>query len=121
MGAVPTDWVNAYLKVRERGGGDGRGDAESGGEARRRGQALAGSPRLRGTYEDACTARSRSPSRRRRRGQAGHALRQDAGPRRDMEHWSRETFVVRWRDRALRADAYVTFSLDRTAPLSKRG
>ena len=30
----------------------------------------------------------------------------------DMEHWSRETFVVRWRDRELRADAYVTFSLD---------
>jgi len=30
----------------------------------------------------------------------------------DMEHWSRETFVVRWRDRKLRADAFVTFTLD---------
>ncbi len=30
----------------------------------------------------------------------------------DLEHWSRETFVVRWRDRELRADAYVTFTLD---------
>jgi hypothetical protein len=30
----------------------------------------------------------------------------------DMEHWARETFVVRWRDRELRADAYVTFTLD---------
>lgn len=30
----------------------------------------------------------------------------------DLEHWSRETFVVRWRDRELRADAYVTFVLD---------
>jgi hypothetical protein len=30
----------------------------------------------------------------------------------DMEPWSRETFVVRWRDRGLRADAFVTFVLD---------
>ncbi len=29
----------------------------------------------------------------------------------DMEHWQYDTFVVRWRDRELRADAYVTFSL----------
>jgi hypothetical protein len=29
-----------------------------------------------------------------------------------MEHWQYETFVVRWSDRELRADAYVTFSLN---------
>jgi len=29
----------------------------------------------------------------------------------DMEHWQYDTFVVRWRDRELRADAYVTFAL----------
>lgn len=29
----------------------------------------------------------------------------------DMSHWSRDTFVVRWRDRSLNADAFVTFSL----------
>jgi CubicO group peptidase (beta-lactamase class C family) len=28
-----------------------------------------------------------------------------------LEHWQYDTFVARWRDRALRADAYVTFSL----------
>jgi CubicO group peptidase (beta-lactamase class C family) len=30
----------------------------------------------------------------------------------DMEHWQHDTFVVRWKDRELRADAYVTFALD---------
>lgn len=28
-----------------------------------------------------------------------------------MEHWQYDTFVVRWRDRELRADAFVTFAL----------
>ncbi len=30
----------------------------------------------------------------------------------DMVHWQYDTFVVRWRDRELRADAFVTFSLN---------
>jgi CubicO group peptidase (beta-lactamase class C family) len=30
----------------------------------------------------------------------------------DMEHWQHDTFIVRWRDRELRADAYVTFALN---------
>jgi hypothetical protein len=30
----------------------------------------------------------------------------------DLEHWQYDTFIVRWRDRELRADAYVTFALE---------
>jgi hypothetical protein len=30
----------------------------------------------------------------------------------DLEHFQHDTFIVRWRDRELRADAYVTFSLN---------
>ena len=30
----------------------------------------------------------------------------------DLEHWQHDTFVVRWRDRELRADAFVSFALD---------
>jgi CubicO group peptidase (beta-lactamase class C family) len=30
----------------------------------------------------------------------------------DLEHWQYDSFVVRWRDRELRADAYVTFALN---------
>ncbi len=29
----------------------------------------------------------------------------------DVQHWQYDTFVVRWRDRDLRADAFVTFAL----------
>jgi hypothetical protein len=30
----------------------------------------------------------------------------------DLEHWQYDTFVARWRDRSLRADAFVTFALE---------
>ncbi len=30
----------------------------------------------------------------------------------DLEHYRHDTFIARWRDRELRADAYVTFDLD---------
>lgn len=30
----------------------------------------------------------------------------------DLEHYQYDTFIVRWRDRELRADAYVTFALN---------
>jgi Domain of unknown function (DUF3471) len=31
----------------------------------------------------------------------------------DVTHWERDVFVVRWRDRSLKADAYLWFQLDR--------
>jgi len=45
----------------------------------------------------------------------------------DLEHWQHDTFVARWHERELRADAYVTFALGpdgsieqaRMAPVSK--
>ncbi|MEN1927683.1 serine hydrolase [Luteimonas sp. MJ250] len=30
----------------------------------------------------------------------------------DLEHWQHDSFIVRWRDRTLNADAFVDFSLD---------
>jgi len=30
----------------------------------------------------------------------------------DLEHFQHDTFIARWRDRELRADAYVTFALN---------
>jgi CubicO group peptidase (beta-lactamase class C family) len=30
----------------------------------------------------------------------------------DLEHWQHDAFLVRWRERELRADAYVTFALN---------
>jgi CubicO group peptidase (beta-lactamase class C family) len=37
----------------------------------------------------------------------------------DMEHWQYDTFVVRWRDRELRADAFVTFALNADGSIEK--
>ncbi|MCR6497155.1 serine hydrolase [Thermomonas sp. S9] len=30
----------------------------------------------------------------------------------DLQHWQHDTFIVRWRDRSLNADAFASFSLD---------
>lgn len=36
-----------------------------------------------------------------------------------MEHWQNDTFIVRWNDRALNADAFVSFSLDPDGKVSE--
>jgi CubicO group peptidase (beta-lactamase class C family) len=114
MGAAPTDWVSAYLKVRDRG-------RAATAEAMKKTEAKRGAPvkpslalaDYARTYEDAwygpivITLEGA--------GEAAHLVMSFAktpGMVGDMEHWNRETFVVKWRDRELRADAYVTFSLD---------
>ena len=38
----------------------------------------------------------------------------------DLEHWQYDTFLVKWRDRELRADAYITFALNPGEPSSAR-
>jgi CubicO group peptidase (beta-lactamase class C family) len=37
----------------------------------------------------------------------------------DLSHWQYETFLVRWRDRELRADAFITFTLDAQGRVSE--
>jgi hypothetical protein len=37
----------------------------------------------------------------------------------DLEHWQRDTFVARWRDREVRADAYVSFVLARDGSIDR--
>lgn len=37
----------------------------------------------------------------------------------DLEHWQYDTFVARWRDRELRADAFVTFGLNPDASIDQ--
>jgi CubicO group peptidase (beta-lactamase class C family) len=37
----------------------------------------------------------------------------------DLDHWQHDTFVARWRDRELRADAYVTFALNPDATIDQ--
>ena len=37
----------------------------------------------------------------------------------DLVHWQHDTFVARWRDRELRADAFVTFALNPNASIDQ--
>jgi CubicO group peptidase (beta-lactamase class C family) len=109
LGAEPTDWVERYRKVMVR-------------------------RQLRTTEEETQTRAARDDSSRPSLPLAGYAgrlrdpwygdvevaMENDALVLRftrtpslvgDLQHWQYETFVVRWRDRELRADAFLTFSL----------
>ncbi|NTV81534.1 MAG: serine hydrolase, partial [Candidatus Aminicenantes bacterium] len=114
MGAAPADWLSAYQKVRDRERASTAALVKRAAVKRD----AAAKPALAladyaGTYEDAwygpITISVEGA------GEAAHlvmSFAQTPGMVGDMEHWARETFVVRWRDRELRADAYVTFTLD---------
>jgi len=110
MGVPPTDWAQAYLKVKERGIA-GTAEALKKAAAKRDAAARPSLPLAdyAGTYEDAWYG---PISIALEGGKLVMSFAKTPGMVGDMEHWSRETFVVRWRDRELRADAYVTFTLD---------
>jgi CubicO group peptidase (beta-lactamase class C family) len=110
LGAPPTDWLDGYVKVRDRQRAESAAIVAKAAAARDAGSR----PSLpleahAGTYADPWY------------GEVGVALEGDRLVMRfsrtpsligDLEHWQHETFVARWRDRELRADAFVTFSLD---------
>jgi len=109
LGPPATDWTTAYLKLRTRmeaEAAEALRTAAAGRDASSRPSLpLAG---YAGVYTDAWY---------------GDVAIEEAGGRLvmrftktpslvgDMEHWQHDTFIVRWRDRELRADAYVTFAL----------
>jgi CubicO group peptidase (beta-lactamase class C family) len=131
MGAPATDWAAAYLKIRDRAAARTAEALKQAGRARdaslRPTLPLAA---YAGTYEDAwygpvvISLEGADPAAAAGASTAVGASTAAAASRLvmsfaktpgmvgDMEPWSRETFVVRWRDRELRADAYVTFNLD---------
>ncbi|MGE0354959.1 MAG: serine hydrolase [Gemmatimonadales bacterium] len=110
VGAKAFDWITPYAALVARG--DSMASAEEAGAAAARDSMSGPSlplPRYAGTYTDAWY---------------GDILVREEGARLvmefshtpslvgDMTHWQYDTFLVRWRDRELRADALVTFSLD---------
>ena len=109
LGAPATDWTAAYLKLRTRVEAETAAAVGQSSAARD----AASRPSLppagyAGVYTDAWY---------------GDVVVEESGGRLvmrftktpalvgDMEHWQHDTFVVRWRDRELRADAYATFAL----------
>ena len=109
MGAAPFDWLGGYTTVKARGD-----SAVAAAEARTASERDATSrpslplDRYAGTYRDAWYGDVTIE-------RAGDHLviRFSRSPDLvgDLEHWQYDTFVARWRDRALRADAFVTFAL----------
>jgi hypothetical protein len=110
MGAPAWDWLEGYTTLKERGD---RALAEF--EANQASERNADSrPSLpldayAGTYRDAWYGDIALA-----REDGGLVIRFSRSPDLvgDVEHWQYDTFLVRWRLRELRADAFITFSLN---------
>jgi CubicO group peptidase (beta-lactamase class C family) len=110
VGPPATDWLDAYQKAAARQQAS-NADAEGKSAAERNASSRPSLPlaRYAGTYADAWY------------GDIAIELQGDKLVMRftrtpslvgELEHWQYDTFVVRWRDRELRADAFVTFALN---------
>jgi len=110
LGAPATDWTAAYLKLQTRFDEETRkslGESEAARDATSKPSLPLA--KYAGVYTDAWygdVAVEETGGRLVMRFTNSPAL---VG---DMEHWQHDTFIVRWRDRELRADAYVTFALN---------
>src|SRR5574341_1263308 len=109
LGATPRDWVAVFARLKARG--DSAAAAEERSAVAKRDTASRPSLALEqyaGTYRDAWYGDVRIAL------EAGKlVMRFSHTPSLtgDLEHFQYDTFIARWRDRELRADAYVTFAL----------
>ena len=110
-----TDWVGAYGKAYDKARGDADADWRAH-LARRHAHSRPSLPlsRYAGTYRDAWYGDVHVERQ-------GDALRLRFGRTRDLvgrlEHWQHDSFIVRWDQRWLNADAFVTFELDHDAAI----
>jgi hypothetical protein len=109
LGAPPTDWIAAYAESVKKW----QGSADKSWQKHVAARDAASKPSLAltkyaGTYRDVWY------------GEVGLALEGEklvmtfsktAALVGELEHWQHDTFIVRWRDRGLNADAFVTFAL----------
>jgi CubicO group peptidase (beta-lactamase class C family) len=109
LGAPAVDWVAAYAAVAARAEARSR-EAERAAAAARASSSAPSLPleRYASVYEDAWYGRIDVTHEHGRLVMRFVPTPSMVG---DLEHWQHDTFVVRWRDRELRADAFVTFSL----------
>jgi CubicO group peptidase (beta-lactamase class C family) len=109
LGAPATDWVSAYRELARleaaEGAAEERRAAGTRNTASRPSLPLA---RYAGRYRDPWYGDIVVEERNGKLAIQFSHTRQLAG---DLEHWQYDTFIARWRDRTLGADAYVTFSL----------
>ena len=110
LGAADTDWLSTYVKVRDQGRAR-VAEADKRASAARNAASKPSLPlsQYAGTYNDAWYGDVEIASEN---GRLVMRFTRTPSLVGDLEHWQYDTFIVRWRDRELRADAYVTFSLD---------
>lgn len=109
LGAPPTDWVTAYRTLKLRGDSANLAQERAATAARdtasRPSLPLA---RYAGTYRDAWYGDITIAFEN---GKLVMRFSHTPSLSGDLEHFQHDTFIARWRDRELRADAYVTFAL----------
>ena len=122
LGAPPTDWIAAFQAIQKRVAA--RMAAAAQGATAARDAALKPSLPLEkyaGRYRDAwygemtiALLRADGASAGQAAAAGGLAITFDRTPLLTgrLEHWQHDTFVARWTDRELRADAFVTFALN---------
>jgi CubicO group peptidase (beta-lactamase class C family) len=110
LGAPPTDWLDAYQKVEARQL-KALADAEQTTTAARNTASRPSLPlaKYAGTYTDQWYG---DVAIEEQGGKLQIRFTRTPGLVGDLEHWQYDTFVARWRDRELRADAFVTFALN---------
>jgi CubicO group peptidase (beta-lactamase class C family) len=110
LNAPGTDWLGAYVKVRAQSQARVAA-AEKQATAARNASSTPSLPlaQYAGTYNDAWYGNIEIASEN---GKLVMTFGHTPSLVGDLEHWQYDTFIVRWRDRELRADAYVTFSID---------
>ena len=109
IGADDTDWIAAWARVRSRGdsllAARERRTVASRDSLSRPSLPL---ERYAADYEDAWYG---TVSIAHDKGKLVMRFSHSPGMVGDLQHWQYDTFIVRWRDRELRADAFVTFAL----------
>lgn len=110
LGAAPKDWTAAYAEAVKKG----QGDADEHWKKLLASRAADSKPslplaRYAGTYRDAWYG---DVVLREEAGKLVVQFSKTAQLLGDVEHWQHDSFIVRWRDRSLNADAFLTFALN---------
>jgi CubicO group peptidase (beta-lactamase class C family) len=110
LGAPAFDWIDAYQRLRSRNDAASTAAVRSAGASRDAGSKPSLPPaKYAGTYRDGWYGDIEISARG---GKLAIRFTRTPSLTGDLEHWQHDTFVARWKDRELRADAYVTFALN---------
>lgn len=108
--APATDWIEAFRKVRARLDEENSATLKKAVAARASGsQPSLPLEKYCGTYRDSWYGDIAIAMED---GKAVMRFSHTPGMVGDLEHWQHDTFIARWRDRELRADAFVAFALN---------